>query len=250
MFLSIVLIITADSSRPYQAANSGEKRDIFVDAMKFTTSALLAGILACHLAGQAKLEPLPIELPKPLFEGTPVPPNVPNLERPTNRPRPPFLAPAGIANVAAGKLVSSSDPDPVSGNLEMITDGNKRGTDGTFVQLKEGAQSIIIDLEAKHTIYAVLVWHYLKEPRSYASVVVDVADDPDFISNVRTLFNNDNTNAAGLGIGKDLRYVETSEGKLIDAKGVEARYVRLFSNGSDKAATNHYVEVEVFGKRL
>ena len=34
----------------------------------------------------------------------------------------------------------------------------------------------------------------------------------------------------------------------IDAKGVEARYVRLFSNGSDKAETNHYVEVEVYGK--
>jgi hypothetical protein len=47
-----------------------------------------------------------------------------------------------------------------------------------------------------------------------------------------------------------MRYVETSEGKLIDAKGVEARYVRLFSNGSDKAGTNHYVEVEVYGKPL
>jgi hypothetical protein len=218
--------------------------------MKLAIPALCVSMFAFGLAAQSKLEPLPIELPKPLFEGTPIPPNVPNLEKPTNRPRPPFLVPSGITNVAAGKLVSSSDPDPVSGNLEMITDGNKRGTDGTFVQLKEGPQSIVIDLEAKHTIYAVVVWHYLKEPRSYSSVVVDVADDPDFISNVRTLFNNDTTNAAGLGIGKHLRYVETSEGKLIDAKGVEARYVRLFSNGSDKAAANHYVEVEVFGKRL
>jgi hypothetical protein len=79
-------------------------------------------------------------------------------------------------------------------------------------------------------------------------VAVQVADDPDFIANVRTLFNNDRTNAAGQGIGKDLRYVETAEGKLIDAKGVEARYVRLISNGSDKTATNHYIEVEVFGQ--
>jgi hypothetical protein len=31
---------------------------------------------------------------------------------------------------------------------------------------------------------------------------------------------------------------------------VEGRYVRLFSNGSDKTQTNHYVEVEVFGKPL
>ena len=218
--------------------------------MRLPSKGLLAIAICFPLAAQLKLEPLPIVLPKPLFEGTPVPPNVPNLEKPANRPRPPFLAPAGVANVALRKLVSSSDTDPVSGNLDMITDGNKRGTDGTFVQLKAGVQSIVIDLEARHTIYAILLWHYVKEPRAYASVVVEAADDPDFIANVRPLFNNDSTNAAGLGIGKDLRYVETSEGKLIDAKGVEARYIRLFSSGSDKAETNHYVEVEVFGKPL
>ena len=197
-----------------------------------------------------KLEPLPIVLPKPLFEGTPAPPNVPNLEKPLGQPRPPFLAPAGTTNVALRKPVSGSDPDPVVGNLDMVTDGNKVGADGSFVQLKEGVQSVVIDLESRHTIYAILVWHYLQEPRAYADVVVQVADDPDFISNVVTLFNNDRTNAAGLGIGTDLRYVETAEGKLIDAQGVEARYVRLFSNGSDKVDTNHYVEVEIFGKPL
>ena len=216
--------------------------------MKWTVLGVLLGLMAFGLAAQTKLEPLPISLPKPLFEGTPVPPNVPNLEKPLNRPRPPFLAPAGVTNVALRKVAASSDPDPLVGNLDLITDGNKRGTDGTFVQLKGGVQNIVIDLEAPHTIYAIAVWHFMKEPRAYASVVVDVADDPDFITNVRTLFNNDNVNAAGLGIGKDMRYVETSEGKLIDAKGVEARYVRLFSNGSDKAETNHYVEVEVYGK--
>ena len=47
-----------------------------------------------------------------------------------------------------------------------------------------------------------------------------------------------------------MRYVETAEGKLIDAKGVEARYVRLISNGSDKTPANHYIEVEVYGKPL
>ncbi len=216
--------------------------------MKVTALGGLLGFIVFGVVAQTKLEPLPIALPKPLFEGTPVPPNVPNLEKPANRPRPPFLAPPGVTNVALRKLVTSSDSDPLVGNLDMITDGNKRGTDGSFVQLKGGAQSILIDLEARHTIYAIAVWHFLKEPRAYASVVVDVADDPDFINNVRTLFNNDSLNAAGLGIGKDMRYVETSEGKLIDAKGVEARYVRLFSNGSDKAETNHYVEVEVYGK--
>ena len=217
--------------------------------MKLLSLILVAAAAGSNAAAQApKLAPLPIALPKPLFEGTPEPPNVPNLERPSGRQRPAFLAPAGATNVARGKAVSSSDSDPVLGTLEMITDGNKAGTDGTFVQLKDGVQSVTIDLESKCTIYAILVWHYLKEARAYADVVVQVADDPDFISDVRTIFNNDRTNAAGMGIGKDLRYVETAEGKLIDAKGVEARYVRLVSNGSDKTAPTHYIEVEVFGQ--
>jgi hypothetical protein len=202
------------------------------------------------LSQAPKLAPLPIVLPHPLFEGTPEPPNVPNLEKPLGRPRPAFLAPAGTTNVAKGKAVSSSDSEPVVGNLEMITDGVKTGMDGSVVELKPGVQSVVIDLDAKHAIYAVLAWHYHKEARAYDDVIVQVADDPDFISNVQTLFNNDSDNAAGFGIGKDRRYVETSEGKLIDARGVESRYVRLISNGSDKTKANHYVEVEVYGRPL
>ena len=144
--------------------------------------------------------------------------------------------------------MTSSDSDPVIGNLEMITDGRKSGTDGTYLELKPGPQSVVIDLERKCTIYAILVWHYIKEARSYAGVVVQVADDPDFIVNVRTLFNNDSQNEGGNGIGKDPRYVETNEGRLIDARGAEARYVRLFSNGSNMTPANHYIEVEVFGQ--
>jgi hypothetical protein len=210
--------------------------------MKFLSIAFVFTTIGLPAAAQAqKMEPLPIVLPKPLFEGTPVPPKVPNMEKP---------APGGVTNVALRKPVSSSDSDPVIGNLEMITDGVKTGADGSFVQLKDGVQSVVIDLESRHTIYAILIWHYLKEARAYADVVAQVADDPDFISNVVTLFNNDSSNAAGLGIGKDQRYVETAEGKLIDAKGVEARFVRLFSHGSEKTETNHYIEVEVYGKPL
>ena len=219
--------------------------------MKLLPIAFLLSAFGFPAAAPAqKLEPLPIVLPKPMFEGTPVPPKVPNLEKPLGRPRAAFLAPAGVTNAALHKPVSSSDSDPVVGNLEMITDGVKTGADGSFVQLKDGVQSVVIDLESRHTIYAILIWHYLKEPRAYADVVVQVADDPDFISNVVTLFNNDSSNEAGLGIGKDKRYVETAEGKLIDARGVEARYVRLFSRGSEKTETNHYIEVEVYGKPL
>ena len=51
-------------------------------------------------------------------------------------------------------------------------------------------------------------------------------------SGVTTIFNNDFHNELGLGAGKDLNYIETYQGKLIDAKGVKGRYVRLYSNGN------------------
>lgn len=210
-------------------------------------------VVACALGTAAwaqQLVPLPLVLPKPMFEGTPQLLKVPNLEKPLGKPRPPFLAPAGVTNVAKGKPVSSSTADPSTGDLEMITDGGKSGADGTYVELGPGVQHVTIDLEAKHVIYAILVWHYHKQARAYTDVVVQAADDPDFVTGVRTLFNNDHNNSAGLGIGKDLAYVDTAEGKLVDARGVEARYVRLYSNGNTTNNLNHYVEVEVYGKRL
>jgi hypothetical protein len=202
--------------------------------------------LAAGWAG-AQLQPLPIALPKPLFEGTPANLKVPNLEKPLGKPRPPFLAPAGTANVAKGKPVTSSVTDPAIGELEMLTDGEKAGTDGSYVELGQGVQWVVIDLKQKFTLYAIAVWHYHKSARVYSDIVVQVADDPDFLIDVRTIFNNDRDNTAGLGIGRDQNYVETNEGKLIDAKGVVGRYLRLYSNGNDTTPLNHYVEVEAWG---
>jgi hypothetical protein len=198
--------------------------------------------------GSGKMVPIPIELPKPMFEGTPQNLAVPNLEKPLGRPRDPFLAPAGVTNVALGKPVTSSDPEPIIGDLEQVTDGDKRGAEGSFVELGPMVQYVTIDLGAPHEIYAILFWHYHKTARVYLDVVLQVADDAGFTKNVRTLFNNDNDNSAGLGAGKDMNYVETAEGKLVDAKGSRARYVRLYSNGNNANDLNHYVEVEVFGR--
>jgi hypothetical protein len=191
---------------------------------------------------------LDITLPKPMFAGTPQDNRVENLEKPLGKPRPPFLAPAGTKNVALGKPVSSSDEEPIIGQLDMITDGDKEAPDGSYVELGPFPQQVTIDLGAIHKIYAVVVWHYHKQPRVYFDVVVQVTDDKYFITNVKTLFNNDIDNSAGLGAGKDLHYIETNEGKLIDAKGVKARYVRLYSNGNINNDLNHYIEVEVYGK--
>jgi hypothetical protein len=199
-------------------------------------------------AAPAGMVPIEIKLPKPMFVGTPQSTKVANLEKPLGKPRPPFLAPAGTTNVALGKPVASSDEEPIIGDIEMITDGDMEAADGSYVELGPFTQHVTVDLEGMYDIYAILVWHYHKQARVYFDVVVQVADDPDFITNVRTLFNNDIDNSAGIGVGEDMHYTETNEGKLINAKGVKARYVRLYSNGNTGNDLNHYIEVAVYGK--
>lgn len=197
----------------------------------------------------ATLVPIDIQLPRQMFGGTPRHlQSLPNLEPVSDKPREPFYAPAGTTNVALGKPVTSTDKEPIWGDLALITDGDKEATDGSYVELGPSLQSVTIDLGAPHDIYAILFWHYHKEAQYYLDVVVQVADDPDFLVNARTLFNNDNDNSSGLGIGKDMYYVDTYKGRLVDAKGVRARYVRLYSNGNNNNDLNHYIEVEVFGK--
>jgi hypothetical protein len=206
----------------------------------------------------AKLVPLEIKFPRPMFQGTPK--NIkpaPTLEKYSEKPRPPFLAPEGTKNLAAGKKVTSSDMAPIVGELSMVTDGDKEGSDGSFVELGPDKQWVQIDLGSPAEIYAFVVWHYHAEGRVYHDVVIQVANDPDFIGSdkdpVKTVFNNDFDNSSGLGLGKNLEYIDDYRGKLIDAhneKGqpVKGRYVRLYSKGNTSNDMNHYVEVEVFGK--
>lgn len=213
-------------------------------------SRFIVGILVFILATAAMaqdLKPVTIKLPKPKFIGTPQNLKVPNLEKPLGRPREPFLAPAGTINVALNKPVTSSDMQPVIGELAMITDGDKEAEDGSYVELGPFVQQVTIDLKARHTIYAVVLWHYHKQPSVYFDVVVQVSDDPAFKSGVQTIFNNDHDNTAKLGAGNDKNYIETAEGKLIDAKGIIGRYVRCYSNGNTGNDLNHYTEVEIYG---
>jgi hypothetical protein len=207
---------------------------------------LFASLTLAMGAWAEDLKPIPLVLPKPIFEGTPK--ALTTLKLAPTRDGKPFLAPEGTTNVALNKPVTSSDPDPTVGKLSQVTDGDKEGADGSFIELGSGTQYVQIDLQATYSIYAIVVWHYHKEARVYRAVVVQVADDPDFITNVKTVFNNDADNSAGLGVGSDLEYVDTNEGKLIDAKGVKARYVRLYSKGNTSNDANHYTEVEVYGK--
>ena len=201
-------------------------------------------------AGSRNLVPLEIKLPRPQFVGTPQDARTPDLERPRGRPRPPFLAPPGTTNLAAGKPVSASDRDPLYGSLDMVTDGDKEADDGSFIELGPKPQYVTIDLGERCEIYAILLWHYHKLPRVYFDVVAQVSNDKTFRTGVTTVFNNDRDNSLGLGAGTNLHYTETNEGKLIDSKGVQGRYVRLYSNGNTSDDLNHYIEVEVYGRPL
>src|ERR1017187_431041 len=210
--------------------------------------AVLTVLLAATAALAQDKVPLKSQLPRPLFVGTPVPLNVPNLEPPTKGKRPDFLVPAGTINLARNKKVTASDNSPIVGTLDMIVDGDKDGNEGSWVELGPGKQWAQIDLAKEANVYAVLVWHFHSQARVYRDVVVQVSDDPTFRSGVTTIFNNDLHNELGLGAGKDLNYIETYEGKLIDAKGVKGRYVRFYSNGNTTNKLNDYIEAEVWGK--
>lgn len=192
--------------------------------------------------------PVEIKTPKPLFEGTPKPVDAAWVEKPSGKLRPPFLAPAGTKNLAFHRPVTASDAAPVIGELDQAVDGDKEGTDGHFVELGPGKQWVQVDLGGPHTIYAVVLWHYHKQARAYKAVAVQVADDEDFLTNVRTVFNADQDNTLGLGVGRDKGYVETAEGRLIPAGGIVGRYVRCYSAGNTANDANHYIEVEVYGR--
>jgi len=208
---------------------------------------LIAMIAAGAALAQEKI-PLKTQLPKPLFVGTPVPLNVPNLEPPMKGKRPDFMVPAGTVNLAKNKNVTASDTSPIVGTLDLVTDGDKAGDEGSWVELGPGKQWVQIDLAKSANIYAILVWHFHSQARVYRDVVVQTSDDAAFRSGVTTVFNNDFKGELGLGAGKDLNYVETYQGKLIDARGVKGRYVRLYSNGNTTNKLNDYIEVEVWGK--
>ena len=88
---------------------------------------------------------------------------------------------------------------PVIGELDMITDGEKAGGDGYFVELGPTPQWVQIDLGASRPLYAILAWHYHSQARVYRDVIVQVSDDPAFKTGVTTVFNNDHDNSAKLG---------------------------------------------------
>ncbi|QJD87768.1 S-layer homology domain-containing protein [Cohnella herbarum] len=169
--------------------------------------------------------------------------------RPTSPPAP-IPSPIVPNNVAAGKSISSniSVTDAV-----YATDGTSNDTD-LLADVGAGLNYIQIDFGRSYDINAVNLWHYYGDARTYQDVIVQLSNDPNFAAiETTTVFNNDSDGSAALGVGSDAEYAESSAGKEIKFNAINARYIRMYSNGSTKtngAVTpyNHYVEVQVFAE--
>jgi len=198
-------------------------------------------------AAAQDMEELKFELPEPFFGGTPLDYWGENLEPPSFKDREPFMAPAGTKIISIDKPVTSSFKEPLHGELKQITDGDKDYARSSLVELGEGVQWVQIDLEQEYKIYAILVWHFHEGKRVYFDMVGKVSNDPEFKEDVTVVYNNDHDNSAGLGVGEDKEYIEDEKGRLVDAKGVQGRYVRFYSNQNTANDLNHYVEIEIWG---
>lgn len=209
---------------------------------------LLSTLLLALATGvrAADTVPLTTEIPPEVIEGTPMPINVPDLVQ-APKEAPVLNVPAGTVLLSKGKTVTASDDFPVVGELTLITDGEKEGGEGYYVELMDGPQWVQIDLGQTAAVSAVWVWHFHSQLRAYHDVVIQISDDPEFKTGVTTVFNNDFDNSSGMGKGSDKPYVDSRFGLLVDAKGAKGRYVRLYSKGNTSNDANHYIEVEVFG---
>ena len=215
-----------------------------VFACTLAAGMMLAAAPAGQEAGKVELK---LTLPKPMFIGTPTNIKSANLEAITGKSRAAFFVPVGTKLLSLKKPIQSSDRQPVIGELDMVTDGEKAGGDGYFIELGPGPQWVQIDLGASSSLQAILAWHYHSQARVYRDVIVQVSDDKGFLKGVTTVFNNDHDNSSGLGVGRDREYIEVAEGRLVDPKGAKGRYIRLYSSGNTANDLNHYVEVEVYG---
>lgn len=197
---------------------------------------------------KADMVPLQLKLPSSVAVGTPPnTPSDPNIE-PISTVPPTVMIPKDARNIAPQAKITSSDKSVTHEELAKLTDGDKDAEQDSTVELRKGLQWVQFDFGSPKEIDAIAVWHGYDTPKIFRSVIVQTADDADFTEDVHTLFNNDRDNSAGFGVGTNRQYFETFHGRVIDAKGVQARYVRLYSHGSTEGSMNAYIEVEIYGR--
>ena len=67
--------------------------------------------------------------------------------------------PQSVKNLALNKAILASDDYPIIGEHELVTDADKEGEEGRYVEYGPGIQHVSIDLGKSHQIYAILLWH-------------------------------------------------------------------------------------------
>src|SRR5579859_1141057 len=223
--------------------------------MRLTFTVCAGFAFACLLLAQSAAAadddkvPLNLKLPAPAFKGTPKDIQLSTFVEPlSDKPRPPMMVPAGLKNIAPSAKITCSDKNATADALAKIVDGDKEASEQSIIYLRKGTQWVQMDFGSPQQIFAVVIWHAHNSSKVYHDVIVQIADDQDFLQNVKTIFNNDQDNTSGLGVGTDREFFETNEGKLIDTKGVTARYMRFYSKGSTESALNEYTEIEVYGR--
>jgi hypothetical protein len=225
------------------------KFDLIAFGFAFSLGPSIALQAADAAASSGGMVPLVLKLPAPAFKGTPKDVQLSSYVEPlSDKPRPPMMVPAGLKNIAPGSKITSSDKNAMGDSLAKLTDGDKEAGEQSIIYLRKGTQWVQMDFGSPQEIFAVVLWHAHNTAKVYHAVVVQVSDDQDFLQNVHTIFNNDQENKSGLGVGTDREYFETHEGRLIDAKGVKGRFIRFYSKGSTESALNEYTEIEVYGR--
>lgn len=151
--------------------------------------------------------------------------------------------PGVYKNQAAGKTTITASG--ALGFPERLTDGVKTA----YSNMDDtGPQWVKIDLGRSYELDKINLLHYYTatDIRTYHDVIVQLSNDSTFATKT-TVFNNDTDNSAGQGTGTDGEYQESENGKDISFAKTNARYIRLWSNGSTKYDTQHYTEVEAWG---
>ncbi len=218
--------------------------------------ALLAFLLAKRSGPEDKkatepmiwVEPL---FPKVFFHSGPWHCDLPNLEKPNpNSVIKKFLVPLGTKLVSLGKPVRTS-VDPIeSSSPGLLTNGDMSSEDGTILVLPPGPQWVQVDLGKSMRIEKVHLWHDHRRVDVYRDVVVELSQREDFSEETRVIFNADLKNVHGRGEGSDPAYIATNHGRVFDAGGWAARYVRVWGSGSYNHGFHRYAELQVYARDL
>ena len=195
----------------------------------------------------------------------------------------PAQGPVYNTNLAVNSGVSGSGGN--SGRpFSRAVDGAKNDKNNYTDLQDEGPGWFQIDMGVKHQVNNVALWRYY-DNRSYYNTVVMISPDKNFAPDTTLVLWNANGANGGRGnqavaswpgsgngqtgthtlpTGTDVRYNETADGKVFKVtdssvkwlngstdnlpdETYEARYVRIYMNGSGSNTSNHLVEVEVYG---